>query len=208
MAKGHNPSNVIELETRDEQIQVRTGYPLIDADPAVIARRLRSKNWKARARFFNNIAVGSLDRFAFFAEHIETDHERQRYGAWFMLCCLKAIGDALRSMAVERPDSDLAAALCSLSDDPGHRQSARTFWRGAPDFHSKFRQVTRPYVGLMVLFNMVILLWPGVTWVHAEGGPPEDPVFLMRSPTITFEEWCQQNAGGQCRGPDDRPPAA
>ncbi len=55
-------AEIVELPRPADDMIVRvTGLPLIDADPAVIARWLKDESWTERAQFFSSIYSDSFN---------------------------------------------------------------------------------------------------------------------------------------------------
>jgi len=66
MSEHISEDDVIAID--DDEIHQETCIPIADADPTVIARRMRRLGWDERAVFFSNIFLGSIQMFAYFSE--------------------------------------------------------------------------------------------------------------------------------------------
>src|SRR5262245_53532857 len=96
-------AQVIDLVPQEDLLETKTGMALIDADPRVMARRLRLFSWKRRCLFFTNIATDSYRVAIFCCEHVD-EAEQERYLAWFMTKCSERIGQTLDYLEIDEPD--------------------------------------------------------------------------------------------------------
>lgn len=189
-------SNVVELPTRDDDddvILVRTGITLIDADAAVMARRLAEKSWEDRTRFFNNIICESLERMTQMSEVLEEKvdsdtfaDQRDIFSEWvFLGMCgriaetinlLGGIGpqDEPRELEVElRPSCELAAAIFDLSLSPKHRMAARVWAMSESKGRDWYFEAVAGYTPLIAFANLIRIFRPGTAYFDRFGVPDD-----------------------------------
>ena len=175
---------IVELPRPDDDMIVRvTGLPLIDADPAVIARRLKDESWTERAQFFSSIYSDSFNHLMEMVDYTETDDDRKTVIEWAMLKMHERIGQTLDAWGEDKPAEDMAVLLFALSLNPHHRQAASEFFkdRAAPHPSQQFNEIASELMGLRVFYNSSELIRPGLSHVWRQG-VPEDHGVLFYSP--------------------------
>ena len=126
-------------EPEDDLIPLITGFPLVDADAKIIARRLRRVSWEDRAQFFHNIISDSLDNWG----KLQDLAPNLDAAAELLDCALlemqRKIAETLDLWNEPEVTSPHAAAIYELSLKVEHRRAAGT-WRlsqnpvwGAPE---------------------------------------------------------------------------
>jgi hypothetical protein len=173
--------HTIVIISHDETIPLKTGFPIFDFEPALIARRLANKTWEDRVRFFNNAIMGSLEQHLTMHDYVEGEFDRYGYLAWFHLSAMKMIGETLELWQADQPESDAECVLYALSLHPGHCASARGRWLEEQSFIFAFNQAAHQWDGLRMLFNAIQVTLPGATRAWFEG-VPDDPGVMFRAP--------------------------
>ena len=156
-------ADIIDLPHQDDEtIPVVFGVPLIDADPAVIARRLRRKSWPDRAKFFNNITADSLERMTWMVEHAVSEDDQQAHLDWNVLKMHERIGQVIDLWGEAKPSEDLAAAIYVLSLNPQHRRAASEYFkdRSADYLSDQVRGVMARLTALRMFYNLSLLFIP------------------------------------------------
>ena len=178
-------AEIIPLPERDKDtIPYRTGLPLIDADPAVIARCLANEPWEKRALFFNNIISQSMEFVANTIEYTMLDDGPREYIEWAMLKMHERIGQTLDLLDNAKPSEDIAAGLYILSLNPAHRQAARGYFcrRDKGYLSAQVREVVTEFHSLLIFFNMSEVARPGLSYAW-ECGVPDECAVMFRDPS-------------------------
>ncbi len=167
----------------DDTIVAVTGLPLVDADPAVIARRMKDKPWGKRALFYSSIYSESMDRLMKMLNYTETDDDWQVVNEWAMLKMHERIGQALDAWGEDKPAEDMAVLLFALSLNPHHRQAARKYFkdRAGPYPSQQFNEIAAELMGLKIFYNASGLIRPGLSHAWRQG-VPEDHGVLFHAP--------------------------
>ena len=177
-------AKIIPLPERgDDTIPFRTGLPLIDADPAMIARCLANEPWEKRALFFNNVINEGMEFVANTVEYAVTEDGPREFIEWAMLKMHERIGQTLDLLGNAKPSEDVAAGLYILSLNPAHRQAAREYFcrRGKGYLSAQAREVITEFPSLLVFFNMSEISRPGLGYAW-ERGVPEKCAVMFRDP--------------------------
>ncbi len=118
-------SNLIAFPDPDDIIPTITGIDLLDADPAVIARRLRRESWEDRAQFFNNIVVSSIQTMTKILDYTRDQRAGAALFSWGLVEMTRQIGRTLDLWDDAEITDVHSAMLFSLSLNPDHQTSAR-----------------------------------------------------------------------------------
>ena len=159
-------AKIIDLPRRDDDtIPVVSGLPLIDADPAVIARFLDGKSWEDRAWFFDGILTDSLKQMIETGESLTFEHGTVDFYDWAMLRMHEQIGRTLDVWGEAKPGEDLAAVMYALSLNPRHRLATREYFkaRGGGLQHQQFNQIAGDRMSLCIFHNGSGLVRPGLS---------------------------------------------
>ena len=175
-------AEIIDLPRPDDDVVVCvSGLPLVDIDPAVVARRLNDKPWSDRAFFFNSIYCESVDRQGEMLDHIENAGDQQLFIEWATLAMHERIGQTLDIWGEDKPAEDVAALLFALSLNPHHRGAARVYFRdrARPHPSQQFNEIAAGFGGLKVFYNLSQLVRPGLSQVWRQGVPDNHGVLFM-----------------------------
>jgi len=88
--------------------------------------------------------------------------------------------------------------LFALSE-PLHRKAAREYWiagRRGGSYRDQFYKAAGEYEGLIILFNSVSILWPGISVddpMADRGGFDPGRIPYAYPPKQKFPEWCAAN---------------
>ena len=180
-------AKIIDLPSRDDDtIPVITGIPFIDADPALIARRVGGKPWTDRIRFFNNIIDESFARTMNMHEYAASEDDAMEWLNWVYLKFHQRIGEVLDFWGEDEPGEDLAVLMFALSLKPAHRLAAREYFRNrsGPDPGRQFNEIAGDRAALCATYNGSELIRPGLAFAWKVGVPekcdamfrhPDDP---------------------------------
>ena len=130
-----------------EPIPFVTGFPLVDAEPEVMARRLAPKSWEDRERFFTNILYDTLELAG------EVGPSKVSLDALFVECHMR-IAQTLDLWEVEQPPDVHAARVFALSARSEHRMASNRFCT-ARDWHDPEAAFER--VSVFAQFNRMSL---------------------------------------------------
>jgi hypothetical protein len=162
----------------DDIIPIVTGLPLVDADPKVIARRLRAKNWKDRTRFFNNVICTSIENANEMLHYARSKDDSADFLDWGLTEMMRRIGETLDLWGATEPaDADAAIRLLS-SLNPKHQRAGRKWANTQPGSRppAKFfdTYVTKNWETLAIFFRICStdMCCAGLAW---RAGPQERP---------------------------------
>jgi len=145
----------------DDIIPLDTCITLIDADAAVIARRLGDVSWADRERFFNNIICESLDNLAKVMGVLELapDQSREFVEAAF-LGMHERIGEIVELWGAPAVTNDDMARVYALSAAPGHRVAVGDY---CAKVKRKVDALFKPDTGLIWFFRFSTAFRPGMS---------------------------------------------
>ena len=147
----------------DEKIKLDTCIPLIDAEPKVIARRLRDRSWSDRRRFFDSILAESFTNLGKSLELFEkklSEAELLEYSEVTLLGMHQQICATLDLWGEAIPPNEDAAVLYAVSLSPEHRRAARIF---CGDSAAALDRLFKWGSGLMVFKNASRITQPGLS---------------------------------------------
>ena len=177
-------SNVVQFQDPDEVIPLVSGFPLIDADAKVLARRLRKYDWENRARIFNNFVTDSLATLPKAGEIVAGDEDKEKLSAWVLAGMAERIGQCLGIWGAERPTNGPMAVLYNLSLHPLHRRAARGFFSNDEGSYEKAgaKHTRGRYESLFVMHRLVLCTQPGLTLAYYSGIPDDPDITLVEKP--------------------------
>jgi hypothetical protein len=159
----------------DDVIEPVSGFPLVDAEAKVLARRLRKFDWSNRARIFDNFVAGSLKTLIKCGDFVSGDDDKERLSAWCLVSMAQRIGECLDIWGTAEPTEGPMAVVYNLSLNPMHRRAAREFFKDSDGLTSGMKRHTgEDYQWLFLMHRLIVLTQPGLTMAH-QGGFPDDP---------------------------------
>jgi len=164
-------------EPEDDIIPLITGFPLVDADAKVIARRLRRVSLEDRAQFFHNIISDTLDNCGKLQDLAPNLDAAAEFLDWALLEMQRKVAETLDLWNEPEVTSPHAAAIYELSLNVEHRRAAGTWrlsqnpaWGALEVFMDTWTQEQWPT--LAIFHRLIRSQSPGSHWLWELGPIP------------------------------------